>query len=212
MHSAIQVREEGARGCGWRKVGGLYLMGDSVALACSRLPIPCPVCPCCGRGMKPSRGWTWVDGDELLKAAPECPDFGEDNCEACSVHEFVRHGIGNCGLIWVGETFYPTIQHFNREAEVMGISRRIAAVPNDFVLGETIVMLAHRRAIIGPVEMGAQLEYTPGIFRIFKPTHIEVVVSGEESDETIDGYLKRGLVPVVVKRLEEKQERMLDES
>ena len=55
--------------------------------------------------------------------------------------------MGRVGLIWVGEKFYPTPQDFCAEAEKMGISRRIPAVPNDFVLGETWVWLAHRKAI-----------------------------------------------------------------
>jgi len=164
--------------------------------------------------MKPARGWTWLDGDEVLRASPECPDRGKKNCEACAIHNYIRHGVGMCGLIWIGETHYPTIQHFNREAEKMGISRRSSAIPKGFVVGEHIVMLAHKKAIINegevPAYVGVELEYSAGIFRIFKPTHLEIVVSGEESDDIIEGYVKRGLVPVKIERIEDKQEKMLD--
>ena len=34
-----------------------------------------------------------------------------------------------------------------REASKMGVSRRITAVPRDFVVGETWVLLGHRKAI-----------------------------------------------------------------
>jgi hypothetical protein len=161
--------------------------------------------------MKPARGWTWADGDEILRAAPECPDQGKATCEACAISRFVEEsGLGMCGLIWVGETHYPTPRHFNNEADRMGISRRINSVPRDFVIGETVVMLAHRRAILktNPA-MGEEIEYTPGIFRIFKPTHIEIVVNGDEETEVIDGYIKRNLTPVVIERVEDQQEELI---
>ncbi|MCK5548786.1 MAG: hypothetical protein KAI64_07205 [Thermoplasmata archaeon] len=161
--------------------------------------------------MKPSRGWTWVDGDEVLRASPECPDRGKKNCESCEVHNYVRHGVGQCGLIWIGETHYPTTGHFNREAEIVGISRRLSAVPKAFVFGETVVMLAHRRAIMSEPVMGEEIEFESGIFRIFKPDKIEIVVSGDESDEKIESYIDRGLTPVKVERIEDTQETMLDE-
>jgi hypothetical protein len=44
----------------------------------------------------------------------------------------------------------------------------------------------------------------PGIFRIFKPDRVEVIVTGNESDEVIEDYLKRGLSPVKVERKGEK--------
>lgn len=210
MHSAIQVRSEGRRGCGWRKVGGLYLVSSGEVDTCARLPIPLATCPCCGRGMKPARGWTWVDGDELLRASPECPDRGTKHCELCAIHNWIRHGLGQCGLIWIGETHYPTIGHFNREADEMGVSRRIQHVPKKFVFGETIVLLAHKKAIIGEIEMGKEIEYSPGIFRIFKPTAIERIVTGEESTDEIDAMVKRGLTPVMIERVEATQETMLD--
>jgi len=215
MHEAIQTSREVARGCGWRKVGGLYLRDDGTSVPCARLPIPCETCPCCGRGMKPARGWTWVDGDEVLRASPECPDRGKAHCEACAVHNYVRHGVGQCGLIWIGETHYPTTGHFNRESDRVGISRRLSAIPKDFKVGETIVMLAHRKAIINkgevPEYVGVDLEYSAGIFRIFKPDRVEVVVSGNESDDVIEGYLRRGLKPVKVERIEDTQETMLND-
>jgi hypothetical protein len=114
--------------------------------------------------------------------------------------------MGQVGLIWVGERYYPTIGHFTREADQMGISRRIHAVPKDFKLGETWVMLAHRNAILKEtVKMGDEPEFTPGIFRIFKPTAIEAVVSGEEDDDEIEKLLKRGLTPVKVEREEQME-------
>jgi hypothetical protein len=59
----------------------------------------------------------------------------------------VAWGRERYGLIWVGEAFYGNPQRFLDEAATMGISRRIAAVPRGFVLGEDYVLLAHRLCI-----------------------------------------------------------------
>ena len=91
----------------------------------------------------------------------------------------------------------------------MGISRRIKNIPKDFKVGENYVMLAHSKAILKqPLEMGQEIEHEPGIFMIFKPERIEVVVSGKESDTEIEGYVKRGLTPVKIERIEDKQMEM----
>lgn len=48
----------------------------------------------------------------------------------------------------------------------------------------------------------------PGVFCIFRPTRIEYVVSGEESDETLERLEKRGITLVRVIRVEETQMAM----
>lgn len=212
MHKKIEARREGRRGCGWRKEGGMYLMKDGPSSECGRLPIPCETCPCCERGIKQARGWTWIDGDEIMRASPECSLKDEPTCNTCAVNRLAKEGMGRVGLIWIGERYYPTVGHFEREAEKMGVSRRMSALPRDFILGETYVLLAHPKAILThPPEVGQDIEYEPGIFKIFKPERIEIVVNGEEPDEVIDGYIKRGLTPVKIERIEETQERMLDD-
>ncbi len=50
-------------------------------------------------------------------------------------------------MLWIGGQFYPTPADFNREANSVGVSRRITATPKDLVVGETWVYLAHREAI-----------------------------------------------------------------
>ena len=52
---------EQKRGCGYRKVGGLYMVGGGIGVPCDRLPYELTVCPCCSQGVKQSRGWTWID-------------------------------------------------------------------------------------------------------------------------------------------------------
>jgi hypothetical protein len=55
--------------------------------------------------------------------------------------------LGRCGLIWVGVQHYKTPGEFMSEAARMGVSRRITAVPKDFKVGETWVLLGHAKAI-----------------------------------------------------------------
>lgn len=204
MHAAIQTVKDQRRGCGWRKKGGLYLMSDAPARECGLFPLALTVCPCCGVGIKPSRGWTWIQPKLLRAGTGQCTSEAT-YCQSCPMwHLLVGQEEQPMGLIWIGVRHYPTVAHFQREATLQGISRRIKSVPHDFVLGETWVALAHRHAIQEPLEMGQEPEFTPGIFRIFKPRRVEVVVGGDESDEEIEALLDRGLTPVVVERVLEQ--------
>jgi hypothetical protein len=63
---AIQTRTEGARGCGYRKPGGLYLVSGELSEPCPLLPFETSVCPTCGEGIRPARGFTWVDGAKFI--------------------------------------------------------------------------------------------------------------------------------------------------
>lgn len=211
MHSGIHVVHEGKRGCGFRKTGGLYLVGNGTSFDCGRLPIPLMTCPCCGHGFKVSRGWTWVDADRLIEAAPECLRK-KSACRLCPMDRMIRDGIGRAGLIWIGEEFYQTTADFNREAEAMGVSRRLHTVPHGFVVGETWVLLAHRKAILREApRMGEKPQWIPGIFRLFKPERIEVIVKGDEPDSVIDGYIDRGLTPVKIVRTDDGEQPSLAE-
>src|SRR5262249_34673856 len=109
---------EPKRGCGYRKVGGKYLVGGGYAVHCDRLPIPLSVCPCCHAGIKQSRGWTWVDVAMLVGGEhKDCLDGF--TCPLCQSTD----KMGKAGLLWIGEKFYPTPADFEREGVQMGLSR-----------------------------------------------------------------------------------------
>lgn len=187
MHPAVRVQVESVRGCGYRKPGGFYLVSDGYSAPCGRLPMPLDRCPTCDHGIKPSRGWTWVNGAALAAAYP-C-EGGE--CRRCPL----ASPAARVGLLWVGEQFYATPADFTREAAELGISRRIAAVPRGFNLIKTWVWLAHAKAITHP-----DRPPTAGVFRCFLPQRVEVLVTGDETDEQIEELLARGLTPVLVIR------------
>lgn len=216
MHPFIRVKREKKRGCGWRKVGGKYLIGQTSAVGCGRIPIPLTTCPCCSHGFKPARGWTWVDGDRIVSAVLEGSRCIAplSQCSLCVINRILiadlenRDVMGMAGLIWVGQKFYPTVEDFNRESLEQGICRRLNSIPRDFVLGETYVLLAHQKAIANTPYIEGKLgetEYTSGIFKVWRPTTIEVVVDGTEPDEVIEGYLEKGLTPVIVERIEDDE-------
>jgi hypothetical protein len=211
---------EARRRCGYRKVGGIYLVAPGTGVPCDRLPKTLTVCPCCNQGIKQARGWTWVDVGLLFGGAHEdCTD--RHLCPLCHAPD----KIGRAGLLWIGERFYPTPADFIAESETLGISRRIGVIPRGFKLGETWVLFAHSKGATCPDCFGGGLfrgaskedPYTaaedsgkcstckgsgklPAIFRAFQPRSIEVIITETQSrDEAYMADLaKRGFTPVIV--------------
>ena len=105
---------------------------------------------------------------------------------------------GKSGLIWIGEKHYQVPEKFIEEANRMGISRRITALPRGFVLGTTRVFLAHSKAIFNMNE--SPIVFKPGIFQSYKPTAIEYVMKGDESEEEIESMINRGITPIRVEK------------
>jgi hypothetical protein len=225
---SIRTSIEGPRGCGYRKPGGLYLVSGQLSEPCPLLPYETKVCPTCGEGIKPARSFTWVDGARFIPptehgspehtlVCPLAPDYSEDG-EPIS-------RIGRCGLIWVGEQHYKTPQAFMAEAARLGVSRRISVVPRDFVVGQTWVLLGHRKAILRacsegcgdqaapdpecPVCAGTGYEHRPGVITAFCPTAVEYVVRGDETEEELEALEARGLELVQVIQEHEAQEALL---
>jgi len=201
----VVVSIEKVRGCGHRKPAkdgvGIYLVGPSVGAPCGRLPFELPLCPTCGGGVHPARGWQWFEpkaffekegvgiAKRLTIVRDRCREAVEV-CERCPVGLAVPEG--KHGLIWIGETHYPTPDVYLEEARQMGVSRKIKAVPKGFELGRTVVYLAHRKAVpkgtipeVPPDADGkgrpAEERFAPGIFSVFRPTGIDLVIDDEKN-------------------------------
>jgi hypothetical protein len=193
---------EPRRGCGYRKVGGTYLVSGPGGAPCDRLPFPLTVCPVCSCGIKQNRGWTWVNPKALFGGThAECkdPQYGNLRCPIC------RGEVERAGLLWIGGQFYKTPEAFEREAYSLGASRRIKAVPRDFVVGETWVLLAHPKAIEKRPEPAivddkpVPTEYQAGIFYAWRPTRIEkILLESQRGSEEVADLEKRGITPVFV--------------
>jgi len=210
---------EARRGCGYRKLGGLYLVGGGIGIPCDRLPIPLDICPCCGQGIKQSRGWTWVDVGKLVNGRHRVlsPHAAHENCDpqtcvyANPCPEFVScplcghpESFGKAGLLWIGERFYKTPGDFIAEGVSLGFSRRIRTVPRGFKPGETYVLLAHPKAVeVRNVNAlfpeAVEPDYKPGIFYLWLPQRLEKIVaeSARDTDE-IEDLEKRGITPIFV--------------
>jgi len=239
----ITTLHEKKRGCGYRQGGGIYLVSGALGETCWKLPLEMTVCPCCSQGIKPARAFTWVD--HKIVSAVECPgdpgtqvmpgstpnnikvrEFGPDyskghGCKSC-------HGLcgfpERLGLIWIGGKYYPTPEAFSAEAVRMGVSRRIPAVPKDFVVGETVILLGHRKCqfkvdldkVKSPegydVKVEAEgYEDRPGIFRTFIPEKIEYCVKGDETEEELEALEKRGFTLVKIVEVKENEELELQD-
>ncbi len=181
------MAQEGKRGCGYRKVGNMYLAAEGFWRDCDRLPFRLVHCPACGEGVKFARSPKEIDplglfkehgeGCEDSKPRPE-PSFVNDTptgtklvggCQMCYPRSEVAYLLG------VGEEHYETPQKFMEEAIQMGISKRIKQIPKKLKLGETWVYLCHRKAILTDEvdEETGEKKYDLAVFAAFRPQRIE---------------------------------------
>jgi len=152
---------EEKRGCGYRKVGGLYLVGGYISVPCDRLPYKLERCPTCGAGVHFTRGLTEINPLELFGPHdPEIEVFSPwteicvDKYRPCFMCDPTDKPAY---IMFVGEKYYPTTDDFIREGNRLGISKRLPNdnLPRNLVLGETVIYLAHNRACEVKDEEGA---------------------------------------------------------
>ena len=193
----IKTLIEPRRGCGYRKPGGFYLIGSGSSSPCCKLPFPLTDCVCCGNTIKFTRGFQWISSTLFTN--------GED----CIYSQGVICPLGSpgnkMGLMWVGEQFYPTTADFMREANAIGVSKRMGSIPKEVKAG-TWVALAHPKAmqhlIIDKLFRGPITEPIPlaGVFYVFRVTAIQYVVTGEETETALDEIEARGIELVTIKK------------
>ena len=215
---------EKVRGCGYRKVGGLYLIGGIMNAPCDRLPITLTVCETCGAGIKVGKGFTkinpfklWgnhpmetvtpisglvtVDKGDNAELRMQCHD--PESCYVC----YPTDGVGF--IMRCGEKFY-TMDSFMNEARAMGVSKRIPFIPRELKVGETPIFLVHKKAgwkyeDVPDGKNGQKRMVVPcdGIFSAFIPMRIEQLVwekdiKGKKGQQLIKDLEKRGITPVVI--------------
>jgi hypothetical protein len=206
--ATVHTSVESARGCGFRKPGGKYLVAGQPSEPCEKLPIELHVCEVCGGGIKQTRAFTWIKVDPLLDPGAHGDTHHDVVCPLGARYTEEMWSKGEkAGLIWIGAAFYKTPGDFMREAAEMGISRRVKSLPRGFKVGETWVALAHPKAIRGECEHGAPAEFPcsncpdgksegewrGGVITFFRPTAIEYIVTGKESEEELDRFEEQGL-------------------
>ena len=210
------IPTEAGRGCGHRKIGAMYLVArDGIPFPCFQMPWPIDLCPCCGHGIKFSRGIQWLAGDFFAGEYGKWDCVEKINCSCCPF----RPTKEKKALMWVGESFYKTPQDFKREAHAIGISKRIVSIPKDLILGETWILLAHNKAVERksdpPIDATEDwiptVKMTPGIFYAFQPQKIEkIYAQGTVTEEELKRCKERGITPVEVPNVARHQGSVYD--
>lgn len=195
----IEDREEAERGCGFRKPGGKYLVGGHLGSHCDRLPAEMKCCKACNQGIRPQRGFQWIEPAALL---PACLTFGgQHSCQGALGCLLADPLPARAGLMWVGGAYYPTPASWATEARGMGASRRISNVPKGLQLGATIILVGHRKCNLG-LGLDSKPRLGPGVFAAFIPERLEYVVRDDDSPEKLERLAKSGWTLVRVHRKE----------
>lgn len=180
---------EARRGCGYRKVGALYLCGGGIWAGCDRLPYEVGACPVCGEGIHFPRSLREINPARLFGDHENCRDTFD--CHMC-----VPSGEP-AFILGVGEKYYSP-QSFITEAQMMGVSKRIATLPKKLKLGETWVYLIHKKAIHCGNAEGKDL-YKMAVFAAFVPHSVEMPIwKSKTTKRKLKELEKRGITPVVI--------------
>ncbi len=204
---------EERRGCGFRKVGGMYLCGEYISAPCDRMPFPLTVCPVCGQGIKVSRGFTQVNPYQLWGIHRDCKDHFRP-CFLCDPQDQPAY------IMLVGAGNYKTKEDFLDEAHHMGISKRIPFIPKGLEFGKTVIYLAHPKAceVKEPAALQEAMAIVEeaqtnqprlletekvtkalGIFCAFIPKRVEKLIwESQATPEELEKLEKRGITPVVI--------------
>lgn len=209
---------EDRRRCGYRKIGGTYLVADGPGFPCGRFPIPLKRCPVCEHVPAFTRGLQRITPATLLHAAPVC-GMGSAACSQCPLGKILD--VATAGLMWVGAQFYSP-QSFAVEASDLGVSKRMPnKIPRWLTLGETWVFFGHEQAIREPcvscggsgtghppdpdglfpacdVCDGTGALYSAGVFFACRPSRIERIIPDTMSTRARNKLVEQGLTLVEV--------------
>ena len=189
---------EPERVCGYRQVGGLYMVCPGKTYYCDRLPLRIPECPYCGEHPRFTRGiakiypkglWGWHSGDDPRG----CTD--KKTCNVC-------YPGNKAYLMWMGKDY--TLDALYNEAKKLGISKRIPRVPHDFEMGDE-VWLAKKGYITDPNDKRVKYD---AVVMTFVPTAIEYLAESKKKytkkEETkMQELADQGVHIVYVKRTPE---------
>lgn len=203
----IKTITERKRGCGFRHAGGFYFRSEERAKVCGMLPVPFIACEYCDCIPQQSRGFQWMTGKyfQYIVSGNTCrrEEEASNPCGSCNFINVV-FDVKRIALDWVGSSHYKTTEQFTREADEMGISRRLPVKIDtegniktvglkDFQIGKDWIALAHKKAALAIPENGHIEIAVPGIFTIYRPRCIEYIVKGNESIEFLEKLESQGV-------------------
>jgi hypothetical protein len=190
----VKVMIQHTRGCGVRKVGGLYLYcSPGVAQNCYRLPMPLPeACPCCGEEIRFLRSVRMINPKKMWG---DCNKTVQEH--ACHAHKcYVCFPPEKAGLMWVGKEYTP--DQFVKESFAIGTSKRVPRIPKTLKIGDRL-FLAHHNALPEIDEHGIPNLERDGIFFATTITEFHQIVSEKQAqdEEFIDKLVTIGITPVL---------------
>ena len=192
---------EKKRGCGYRKVGGLYLCGSGIPTTCDRLPLPLEPCPTCAERPRFTRSIERIAPRHLWSVhQPPCSCPAGENCPAC-------WPPATGWLMWVGEDYTP--ESFIREALDMGVSKKIPALPIALKLRQDWIFLAYQKLIpkkgkdmLLPFggEESTRHGFQPGVFYVYRPQRLELIVTASQAQDVdkMRELKRKNIHPVIV--------------
>lgn len=204
-----KVREEGImavearRGCGYRKVGGLYLVGAGLGASCDRLPLPIVPCATCGEEPRFHRSIARINPARLWGGHLVEPDARPCHDQMLLADDPICATPQMSYLMWVGTEYTP--ESFTYEAQTLGtVSKRISFLPDEFEPGANWVFLAYLH-LIPPVGRSFSMipaqrrGYKPGVFYAFRPQRVEKIITQSQAQSGEAEKLKaQGITPIVV--------------
>jgi hypothetical protein len=201
---------EAERGCGFKHIGGLYLVGGGMALPCDRLPLEIDECPVCGEIIRFSRGIQKINPLVLWgphdKKECKCPL----QCPLCNPEKKPQDVPSY--LMFVGQDY--SSNSFISEAKKMGVSKKINNIPKDLIIGKSWVYLA-RQNMIEDEEVAYHPKKTKkrdAVFYAFIPQKVEYFMEKKKKEdytpeeiEEVKECKKRGITIVWVERTPENE-------
>lgn len=193
MTKSIIRMKQIKRGCGFRRIGGTYVVGEIPTVSfnksqiCPNLPLNIPECPTCGHTIPFFRSIKKINPLELfLPPVNKCKD---KNCPFCNIPG------ERAWIMWVGKKYYTTDTFIN-EAITTGVSKRVPFRPEGFKDGDW-VYLAYPKVFEIP-RKGKKSKWKPGFFCAFKAQQFERIIPEKKSnDQTYLNSLGEGITAVI---------------
>jgi len=197
---------EEKRGCGWRKVGGAYLVGEGLTVTCDALPLDLEPCGECGYTVPFSRGIQEIHLGYLTSKVEKAHERQGGLCRDEFPCPICGSGLpGKIFLMFVSQEYY-TPESFISEARKLGVSKRIApqCLPKNFLLGRDWIFLAHKRVSFRAYDgsSGWKGDVKRGIFYAFRPQRIEMLLwkdtLRENFESEVQEWEKKGFTVVLI--------------
>lgn len=205
---------ETVRGCGYRQVGKLYLVGSGIPWVCPSLPLDFKGCETCGYEPPIYRDYQVVSKAYIAHIREPTGKACHPECPICYPGSNL---IEEYGLMWVGRKHYTPLE-FIEEAEAMTVSKAIKQIPKGLILGKTWVLLAHPDARIDKKDPDYVKKYNhwvsrgidedepepkppayPGVFFAFIPDKVEMpIYESQATPEYIEELEGKGITPVTI--------------